>query len=110
GGGGDAEGAVEGGVVYGGDDVGRDGQTQGHQQGGARQLERRGHTLDDQAEGGLAVADRLAEVAVERADQEAAVLHDERIVEAHRLPELLHGLFGRGGRPQHRSRTAGGVE
>ena len=56
------------------------------------------------------MAHRLAEVAVERADEEAAVLHDERIVEAHRLPELLHVLFGRVGRQQHQRRIAGEIQ
>ena len=48
-----------------------------------------GMRSSDQVEGGLAVADRLAEVAPQGAVEEAAVLHEERIVEAHRLAEPL---------------------
>ena len=62
------------------------------QQRRAGELEGGRHALEDEVEGGLAVPDRLAEVAAQRAREEAAVLHEERVVEAHRLPELLDVL------------------
>ena len=48
--------------------------------------------VDHQVEGGLAVPDRLAEVAPQGARQEAPVLDDEGIVEAHGLAEAADVL------------------
>ena len=56
------------------------------------------------------MADRLAEIAAQRAREEAPVLDDERIVEPHRLAEALH-VLGRGvRRQQEQRRVTGEVE
>src|SRR5262245_51705204 len=56
------------------------------------------------------MADGLSEVPAQGTREEAAVLHDERIVEAHRLAELPHVLLGRIRRQQHQRRIAGEIE
>src|SRR2546430_1253092 len=76
----------------------------------ARQLERGRHPLDNEIERGLAVAHRLAEVAAQRAREEARVLDEERIVESHRLAEALHVLGRRIRRQQDEGRVAREVE
>jgi hypothetical protein len=92
------------------DDPGRDGQAERDEQRGSGQLEGGGHALDDQVERRLAVAHGLSEIAAQRAGEEAAVLDDERIIEAHRLAELPDVLFGRIGRQQHQRWIAGEIQ
>src|SRR5262249_39191371 len=77
-----------------GDDARRHSETEGEEESRARQLEGRGQSLENQSHGGLAVTERLAEVSVDRAREEAAVLDDPRILEAHRLAEARDGLGG----------------
>jgi len=56
------------------------------------------------------VTDGLAEVALESAAKEAAVLHEERIVETHRLPESLEIFCAGVRRQKHRRRIAGEMQ
>ncbi len=86
------------------DDAGGNGQAQRDEQPRAGQLEGGGQPLEHEVHGGLAVAQRLAEVAAHRALEEAQVLDRDRIVEAHRLAELRDVLGGRVGRQQERGR------
>ena len=87
---------VGGGVAAdGGDDARGNGEAEGDGQARPGQLEGGGHALDHQVEGGLAVTDRLAEVAAQGAGEEAPVLDDEGIVEAHRLAKAPDVLGGR---------------
>src|SRR5262249_30353125 len=74
------------------------------------QLERGRHPLHDQTERRFTVTDGLAEVALESAAQKAAVLYEERIVEAHRLPEALDVFSARVRREQHGRRIPGQMQ
>src|SRR5262249_60035190 len=89
-----------------GDDARGHGETEGEEEARARQLEGRWQSLEDQAHGGLAVAERLAEVAPDRAREEAAVLDDPRIVEAHGLAEARDVLGRRVGGQEQRGGIA----
>src|SRR4030095_4754179 len=57
--------------------------------------------LGHQVEGGFAVPDRLTEVTAQRAAEEPPVLHEEGIVEAHRLAEAPAVLRAGVGGQQH---------
>ncbi len=60
--------------------------------------------------GGLAVADRLAEITAQRALEKADVLHGHVIVEAHGLAEMRHVLGRRVGRQEQRRGVAREME
>ena len=85
--------------AHGGHHAGGNGQEQRDEERRSRQLEGRRQALEDERKGGLAVAHGLAEIAAEGAAEESPVLDDERIVEAHGLPEVPD-VFGRGVRGQ----------
>src|SRR5574342_466473 len=60
--------------------------------------------------GGLAVADRLAEIAAQGPLEEAEVLHEHGIVKAHGLAEAGHVLGRRVGRQEEGGRVTGEVQ
>ena len=60
--------------------------------------------------GGFAVTDRLAEVAPQGAAEESPVLHEEGIVEAHRLAEAADVLGAGVGRQQHQRGISGEMQ
>src|SRR4029453_6493515 len=70
----------------------RDGDAEGEEQRDAAQAEGGGQALEDETEGILLVAERLAEIPADRAGHEARVLHGEGIVEAGALTELVEVL------------------
>src|SRR5260370_906283 len=71
----------------------RDDEGQAHGQHG--QGERGGHALHDQAEGGRPVEEGVAEVAPDRARDEAAELQEQGIVQAERRPQYHAVGLGR---------------
>ena len=88
------------------DDSCRDRETERERERRAGELERRRHPFHHEIEGGLAVADRLSEVAAQSAREEAAVLNEEGIIEAHLLAELRDVFDARVGRKKEKGRVA----
>ena len=80
------------------------------QQARSGQLEGGGQALEHEPHRGLAVTQRLPEVAPHRALEEAHVLDRHRIVEAHRGAELRDVLRGGVGGQQERGGIAGQVQ
>jgi hypothetical protein len=63
-----------------------------------------------QAHGGVLMLERHAEVAARDPGEEAAVLHDERLIEPEALRERVDLLAARVGRQHHHHRIAGEME
>ncbi len=75
-----------------GEHPGGDGEAGRQEERGARERERGGQALEDEAEGVLLVAQRFAEIPERGAPDEPAVLDDQGIVEAEALAELVDVL------------------
>ena len=75
-------------LVFSGDHAGGNADQERQQHGGAGQLERRRHTVDDDLEGRTVEREGPTEVAARDVRDVAGVLHHERLVEAVHAPEL----------------------
>jgi len=89
------------------EDAERDRDRERQEQRGAGQEERGGKPLEHEAHRVLPVTQRIAEIAADRACEEARVLHRHRIIEAEALAELIHVLGLDVHRHEEENRIAG---
>src|SRR2546426_2857446 len=76
-------------ALEGGQDAERQRDEQGHDEAGQRQIDRRGHALEDQAERRRVGVPRCAEVPLDGVARELPVLEPDRLVEPQELPVAL---------------------
>jgi len=89
------------------EDAERDRDRERQEQRGAGQEERGGKPLEHEAHRVLPVTQRIAEIAADRACEEARVLHRHWIIEAEALAELIHVLGLDVHRHEEENRIAG---
>src|SRR5439155_15075355 len=76
-------------ALEGGQDAERQGDAEGHDEAGQRQVDRRGHALEDQAERRRVGVPRFAEVPADGVARELPVLEPDRRVQPEQLPVAL---------------------